>query len=236
MASALSLCSRPRPAARLALGSLPLVLHVLFGLASEASAVPVEFSFGGTITFAAPSSPFEGLQGTSFSGRLGYDTDTPPFDMRIGRFPFDSRAEYYDDDSPSGPFLLNIVFEGPFEYSPRRTPPISVVDGSVDRFTFGILSLMDPRSAAIPPLDPNLPLGSNLGLPSRLDLADWPDATIADIFLAPDRTPQLGMIGTIEYLTPVPEPGTGLLLAMGLAAFSAVTRREGQRAVKHSGG
>mgnify|MGYP002382001950 CR=1 FL=1 len=211
----------------------PLVLALLIAvsLPLSSSAVPLTVVMGGEWDSVDDAGNVLGgavLPGTAFTATMTYDDTAPPtysdpitanYDVGALPFSFTLATGGFTFTWLAGGFtsldLTNTIYDGvagffeDFSGAPGL-PPIG--------YAYASPSLDDPSGTA---------LASTALPPLPWSLAAWPTAALGFFFDIDDGDPQtyVDLQGTLTSLTVVPEPGTSVLLAMGLALLAARARR-----------
>lgn len=209
--------------------------------AAPAGATPITVAFSGTVTETHDLSGTNRgafAPGTAFSGSFTFDSELDAIDFepdpRIGQYrpssllaPFDFSVSLGEASFVSlplfdatGPFFQIEVFDGPVRASDRF--PAQAFDsfrfGGGGFRTVGVPAEVDGGRVGIGlnlASQGNRALSSDSLLGVRFDLAQFQDASL---------TVTLGgsfvVVGRIERLAVVPEPGAAGLLALGLALLA----------------
>ena len=208
---------------------------ISFLLASSSHAAPIGFALSGTISEVNDLGNIFGGQfavGMPFTGMISYDpatlTDSNP-DPATGR---------YEDDPIQGQIELTMQVAGEsFSTNPLEFGVGLVLDNGPagDRFSLNtnpnqISSSIPINSIEMVLLSSSNSVLSDDSLPTTLDLADWDQTRY--LAFSSVSFPDIGIVfGEIASITaiPAPEPGTGILIALG-TGLAALRRRPGRSA------
>jgi hypothetical protein len=222
----------------LALGLVPALMSVLY---EPALATPIEYQFGGVITYAGTSTGV--AAGTPFSGTFSFDPAKPSGALGFEGF---GQASYgYSANSPGsvpdgsglslqigGQTILanpggltiatsEIDYAGQWGYRDASGKPVSP-------YTTVVISNSNvdggPLQAALKLMNPTRGLADSL---YPLNLAEFPDAQL-NVTLSTNSGVETLYTGTIDSLveTPVPEPTYLTLLCFVAISWFARTRRD----------
>ena len=200
-----------------------LVSGLAMGLAGPAEGALITFEFGGQVTSITDASNFlQGriVVGQAYSARYTFDSQAPdivPYDLRVG--------EYYCVDSS-----FQMIFGSQAVTVPRTA--IGVADN-----TFGDsygLSAIGVVPGAFPITELDLSLEERTGtvfVDDSLPLRP-PDLTrfttrLFSFYGDPTPTTYYSVRANVAYIRAIPEPGTLLVLSLGLGAVLARRRPRG---------
>ncbi len=220
---------------------LPCLLALALLAPAPALGVPIQVGFSGVIDGVAGSVPGDPAPGAGFTGALSYDSDQLPSIV--------SGPQAFYDFAP-GSASLRVRAAGE-SYGDRPTGIRIVItnDAIVDRDTGQIVPPNDPNAAGLDAFGMSNPAPSIVdewlvlleysdlvpgGLSDLFDSLDLPEpsATVASQLVGGEVEVRFqdasgdGFTGTITDAFVIPEPATGLLLALGVALLPALGRRD----------
>lgn len=213
------------------LSSLLCVVAIEFsGFTANATVILV--SFGGTINGVSDNTG--SLAGSNivanvstFTGSFTYDTASSALSQgaTVASYPggplvvtIDGSHAFSDADQQVRVWNDDPSFQDRFESVPNGAPPVFPFAYNVNDNLFRV-SLGDPTATAL----------ANTSLPTSLSLTDF---ATRDLFIRTDLDRAAGQLWSISgrltslTFTVVPEPGTALLIGLGVAGLAATRRLE----------
>lgn len=216
-----------------------------------AGAAPITFYYGGAITQADAGTG--AAPGDRFNGTFTYDPQAAPFYMTVENGRFYSFGESSPGARPTTPppdaSAASLTIGGGPTYSRQGGLALSVYE--VDS---GGRAVLIPSDGAAPVpyarsvfeintsdglrlslVNPNRVVFGSLDVPTAINLADFPEATIGRAWWDADSQTRLGYRGTIDELRRVeqhaiPEPAAvALWLGLGAAGWAVGARARGGR-------
>jgi hypothetical protein len=221
--------------------SLAAAAWLCAGWAAPCAAAPVTYSFTGSVTQTTfvPNDPFAGAIGigTAFSGSYTFETTAPDSN------PFASNGSYMSFGAPYG-FTATI---GGFTFATSDVLSINVANGAADQYSVlacagGPFCFGSTWSLFLEDLDGTAFASDAQPYPSPL-LSAFETALFAFSGFVNDN--QVQITGQLNSLvcsagcdpvgTPVPEPGTLILVGTALAALGRRRSRQGVALAPASG-
>jgi hypothetical protein len=212
--------------------SLAVMAWLVAGWAAPCAAAPVTFDFTGSVTQTMfdPNDPFAGAIGfgTTFSGSYTFETTA------TDAIPFASNGSY---SSFGSPYQFTVTIGGGFTFSTSDVLNIGVGNGPADQYSVlacagGPFCFGSTAALFLEDLDGTVFAGDALPYPAPA-LSAFETALFTFRGFVNDN--QVEIIGQLDSLvcsagcdpvgTPIPEPGTLLLVGSALAALRVRSRR-----------
>ena len=203
---------------------------------APAEAALVSYNFSGAITTASdPLASFGISPGDTFAGSFTYDTSLSVVSSGPGNV-------LYEQPVPIAPSALSVTVNGVQYAAANSSAPLRIqvtnnAGGLQDQFVYHTVfagSLVQPLSGSYPFSNMALSLHDSSGtvfsstaIPSSLDLTDF-DVAMFSINLSQDLgdpASETLFLGTITWLTSVPEPGSLMLMLTALPLIGLARRR-----------